>query len=123
MPSKKGSTKVKPYKWIGHISVYFNDEEIAACLSYCDAREWDFSNVVCVISQQEVAIKFSYDLNNDCYRCVLQPKSPYSYLRGYTLGFNHVELSRLIQIAAYVCEVLMENEAVEIPTKPAVQSW
>lgn len=120
---KKGRSNGKHYKWLGHIPVYFNDDELDAVIKYVDERDWDCEDVITRQTQAGIGVKFTYDVGSDCYHCTLQPKGKDCYLRGYTLGFNHVDFMRLMGVASYVCEVLIENGGVEIPTKTNVNSF
>ncbi len=121
--SKKSASKTKPYKWLGHIQVYFNDEEIADCLAWVGDRTPQPLDVVDTIVQSETATKISYSHIQDCYYISLQPKSKDSFYRGYTLGFKHVLLTRLLEISLYIHEVLMENGGIELPNSESVPDW
>lgn len=121
-PGTRNKTR-KAYKWIGHIEVHFNDDERRAVVEYCDERTFDFEDAIASITQAKIGVKFSYGESDDAYRITLQPKATDAYLRGYTLGFNHLSLDRLLQIALYVVNVLIEHEGIEIPNSTPINDW
>lgn len=122
--SRKNSSKRSPeYKWLGHIQVHFNDQELIAFLEYASDLPFDLETAVVTITQALVGIKFIYDQANDGYRCVLQPKEKSSKYYGYTLGFNHLELARVVQVAMYINDVLMEHEAIPLPNNEPMPDW
>lgn len=122
-PSSKSASRKKPYKWIGHIEVFFNDDEREHVINYCKEREFDFEDSVSRVAQTRTAIKFSYEVGSDCYRATLQPKDEKSAYYGYTLGFSHVDLSRLLQITTFIVYELMENGGISIPEDRKVNEW
>lgn len=123
MAGRKRTTRKDEYKWLGHVNLAFTEKQIAECLAYCADRKWDFVDDLCTLTQQDWGVKLTYDNQNDCYRCTLQPKAKECYLRGYTIGFNHVEMPRILQIASYVVNELVEHQGVEIPGKAVAPSW
>jgi len=118
--SNDASTK---YQWVAHIVVDFNDQERKEALDYCDGLRSDFFDQVTCITQMGVAVKVTYDGYNDCYILTLQPKDRTNKYYGYTLGFSHVDLARLMQVGVFIVEVLMEHEAISIPNKGVVADW
>ncbi len=111
------------YKWIGHIEVYFNDDEIQEVLAYVEQRQWDFEDVVSGLTQANYGIKFMYSEADNQYRLTMQPKNKDCYLVGYTIGYSHMDLFRLIQIAAYIVNEMIEHESIDLPTKRVVNTW
>ena len=126
MPTKKRHSRKRTndkYKWIGHIEVYFNDDEIIRAIEYIAGREADFEDSISRISQQGTGVKFTYSGDQDTYRITLQPKDAHSTYRGYTLGFSHVDLGRLLLIGTYICEVMMANDQIELPESRDTNDW
>lgn len=123
MPRQSRTRSKKEYKWLGHIEVSFNDEGIKECLAYVGERNWDFEDVISVITQQNTALKFSYEQGTSSYRITIQPKEYDCYLRGYTLGYSHTDLARLLQIASYIVTEMIEHQAIELPGKESANDW
>ena len=117
MTRRNSNGRVKPYKWIGHMEVYFNEEEATAVLVYWTDRTFVLGEAIVELTQGEMPVKISYDPDRDGYRCSLQPKSKHCSYRGYTIGFSHSSLSRLLQVALYVKNEMIEHNAIAIPTK------
>ncbi len=113
----------KKYEWIGHIQVHFNDVEREEVLSYVGQREWDFEECICVLTQKGYGTKFTYDQSRDCYYLTLQTKEKGNHYYGYTLGMTHTELTRIVQIACYVVDVLVEHESLSYPEKDRADNW
>jgi hypothetical protein len=117
--SKKSSQpqtkKDNRYKWIGHINVYFNDDELQEVIEFLHGRAFDCEDVIATITQKSCSVKFTYDQWQDSYYCTIQPKLTSHYLYGYTCGISHVDLTRLVGIALYVVDVLLENEGIQLP--------
>lgn len=111
------------YKWLGHIEVGFNDEERERAIEYCDGRELDFEDVISRITQTKTGIKFSYSESNDTYRATVQPKDKGNTYYGYTIGFAHLDLARLLSIVQYIIVELMENAAIPIPEDREANDW
>lgn len=123
MARTNGKKPEAKYKWKGHIQHYFNDEEIANCLLWIEARKPDPLGCIDVMIQKEIGVKFSYSENQDGYFISLQPKAKDSIYYGYTIGLSHVSLERLILIALYVVSELMEHEAIPTPTTATLPDW
>lgn len=121
----RNSKKRRPtaYKWIGHIEVYFNDEEREHIIAYWADRNFDFVDALSTLTQTLTGVKITYNTSGDGYRCSLQPKDQDSTYYGHTVGFSHAELPRLLQIAIYVQTVLMENQAIDKPEKESMPDW
>ncbi len=120
---KPRKEKLAPYKWLGHIPVYFNDKDVAECMKWIGDRDINPTTGLDTLVQKETSVKISYSNMNDSYYISLQPKRRDSMYWGYTLGFNHVDLLRLLQIALYVHEVLVETAAIELPNGEGVPDW
>lgn len=123
MPVGKRKKRPPKYEWIGHIEIDFNDPDRDEVLKYVDTRTWDFEDVVSVLTQQDVGIKFTYNKSTDSYRVSLQPKQRDCYLLGYTLGYEHMDIVRLYQIATYIVDVMIEHEQIELPERRGVPDW
>ncbi len=113
----------KRYEWIGHIQVHFNDDERVEVLAYIDEREWNFEECICILTQKDYGTKFTYDVSRDCYYLTLQTKEGKNPYYGYTIGMTHTELSRIVQIACFVVDVLIEHEALILPETSTADSW
>jgi hypothetical protein len=120
---RKKRRKRYGYKWIGHIEVYFNDIERDEAIAHIGEIEADFEDIVSRITQQGICIKFAYTGGTDDYRVTLQPKEEDHPYNGYTLGYTHVELTRLLLIAQFIVEVLMRDQRVAIPDKSSQNEW
>ncbi len=121
--TNRSKSRAPKYKWIGHILVYFNDDERSNVLTYVAQRKWDFENVICTLTQKQIGIKFTYNEGADAYHITLQPKDQDNPCYGYTIGTDHVELGRLIQIAAYIAEEMLPNGAIVPPDREASPDW
>ena len=111
------------YKWIGHIEVYFTDEERDSAIASIEGRAPDFEDILTRLTQQGVGVKFTYSEATDQYRVTLQPKDKHCPYVGYTLGFSHIEMTRLLLIAEYIYEVMVERHEIPIPEKGQVNDW
>jgi hypothetical protein len=111
------------YQWIGHVQVYFTEKQKLECQARIDDLQSDLENLLITITQKGVSVKLTYDGYNDCYLVTLQSKDRTSKYYGYTLGFSHVEFPRLVQIAWYIVDVLMEHEGIELPNSSSVPDW
>lgn len=120
---KKKRGRVGVYKWIGHVEVYFDDDEKQAVEAHFSGVEPHLEDAIAAITQQETAVKFSYDDGKDAYRVTLQPKRGDHPYRGYTLGYSHVDLLRLSQIARYICDVMMDDGSIERPENTKANDW
>jgi len=123
MARKKSSAGTEKYKWVGHIMHYFNDEEIVKCVAWIEDRKPVAIEAMSVITQKEIGMKVSYNPNQDGYFISLQPKSKTSFYYGYTIGFSHSDLERLVHIALYVVAELMEHDAIPLPDKSPLPEW
>lgn len=126
MPKPRGKSR-RPardvYKWIGHIEVFFTEIERTRAIEYIGGAAADFEDVLSRLTQQEITVKFTYEVNEDHYRIVLQPKAKHCYLRGYSLGFSHIDLSRLLLIGQYICEVMITESQITLPNRQATNDW
>lgn len=126
MPNKsttRSKNYAPKYKWIGHIAVYFNDDERDAVLDYIGQREWDIEDSICTLSQAGYGVKFTYDESRDSYYLSLQSKDKSCPYYGYTIGTSHMEISRVIQIACYIVTELIPAEALDKPDEKQSPSW
>ncbi len=111
------------YEWLGHIQVYFSDDERNHVLDYIGERQWDLEDTLCSLTQSQVSCKFTYDNGRDSYYLTLQPKEKNNPYYGYTIGVTHLELVRIVQIAAYVVNELLPNEGLPFPTDQKAIDW
>lgn len=122
MRKKRGTTR-DAYKWLGHIQVYFNDDEAQEVVDYIEARKWDCEDILVTNTQASYPTKLTYNASDDCYQITVQPKSKDCYLYGYTVGFTHLDLLRGLCVMAYIIHELIPAEALDLPSKPIVASF
>lgn len=123
MAGKRPTARAKRYSWVGHIQVYFNDDERQEVIKYLDERPADLENTIAIITQTDTSVKVTYDGHNDCYQGTLQPKGKSDPYTGYTIGFSHTDLKRLIPIMGYIRFELMEHNTLDKPDKRNTADW
>ena len=121
--SKKQRKRRYVYKWLGHIEVYFNDTERDEAIAHIGPTKADFEDILSRITQQGIGVKFSYSGSHDDYRITLQPKQEGHPYDGYTVGYSHVELSRLLLIGQFIVEVLMADGRLSLPNSGVKNEW
>jgi len=122
--AKPGAKKERwVYKWTGHVEHYFNADQVQEAIEYMDQRTLRIHEVLEILTQKEIQCKFAYSEDTDSFRMVLQPKSRNHPYVGLTIGFSHVNLERLAKLALYVSDCLLDNEALDLPTKRVQNDW
>lgn len=122
MRKKRNATR-DTYKWLGHIQVYFNDDEAKEVVRYIEERQWDCEAILVDNTQSAYPTKITYNATDDCYQITVQPKSKDSYLYGYTVGFTHLDLLRGLCVMAFIIHELIPTNALDLPSKPTVASF
>lgn len=123
MSSKPSKRTTNAYKWLAHIQVYFNDEEIIEAQKWLDGKEEDLALSIDCVTSKDTSVKVTLDQHRSAYQITLQPKAKSSPYRGYTLGFTHVDLGRGMAIVEYIHEVLMDAGSIDIPITTKTNTW
>lgn len=123
MVQKHKTTASKRYKWVGHIQVYFSDEEVIEAQAWLGDTTPIITTIVDSIVSLNTSLKITLDEDRGVYQFTLQPKEKTSAYYGYTLGFGHSDLARGIHISQYILEVLMDNDAIPLPDKQSINTW
>jgi len=121
--NKRSSGKSGKQPFNGFINVDFNDKERIEVNAWLESRTLDDANVVLCLCERGYKVSVSFSSGRPCWYVSLTGKDTDTRYDGYCVVCSHADFSKAIAVAAYVAEVLLENEALPLPGQSDDLNW
>lgn len=102
-------------KFKGFINVDFSHKLREEINTWIADRNMAFEDRVIGLAERGFKVSISYDENRDTWLCSLTGKRTYTSYDGWCVVVPHRDLDKVIYVATYVVEVMMEHNQLEIP--------